>query len=175
MRLLVLGLALALLASPGLADPPALHPELAEFEPFLGKTFRGDLTEPGTGRMSTDIQHWERVLNGQAIRIMHSVNDGEYGGESLLFWDGNASSLVYYYFTTAGFYTHGTMKIEGNEWSAHEFVEGAADGTTEVRSFGTLGEGGALHTRSEYLKDGAWQPGHSAVYHEDPRAEVKFK
>ncbi|MBN2056220.1 hypothetical protein JW905_14945 [bacterium] len=34
-----------------------------------------------------DVSRWERALNGPAIRILHSVNDSYYSGETLLFWD----------------------------------------------------------------------------------------
>ena len=44
-----------------------------------------------------------------------------------------------------------------------------------VKAIGELLPDGTLVTSSEYLKNGKWEPGHSAVYREDPKAEVVFK
>ena len=34
-----------------------------------------------------DISRWERILNGMAIKIIHSINEGEYGRYSIIIWD----------------------------------------------------------------------------------------
>ena len=34
-----------------------------------------------------DVQRCELALNGQAVRVLHSIDDGEYGSESLVVWD----------------------------------------------------------------------------------------
>ena len=172
----LLTLALAAVAgSAGADEVPPLAPQLEKFRPFLGKTWRG--TGPGQqpGSAVTDIAHWERALNGQAIRTLHSINDGEYGGESLIFWDAKQESLVFYYITTAGVYTHGTMKFDGAKFVSHETVTGNENGITEVRSTGELLADGRLHSKSEYLANGQWVPGHEFFYSEDPGAEVKFR
>lgn len=153
-----------LLAAPVLAENSSLAPELAMFKPLLSTTWQGNLAQPGQAA-KVDISQWERALNGQAIRITHSVERGAYGGETMLFWDKAQQSLVYYYFTTAGFYTHGTMiyDAKNQQFVAQEDVENNAQGITKVRSTTKL-EMNQLTVTSEYFKDGKWLPGHHAVY-----------
>ncbi|MBN1407027.1 MAG: hypothetical protein JW956_04530 [Calditrichaceae bacterium] len=148
---------------------------LEPFRPFLGKTFRGELAESTPEKPVVDISKWERALNGQAVRNLHSLNDGEYGGETIIYYDKDKQSLIYYYFTTAGFYTHGTMAFEGDTVISHEFVEGNENGITEVKSTATILEDGSLHNKSMYLKNGEWVEGHEATYIEAPDAELIFK
>ncbi len=172
---LAAGLLAATLGSAHAADPAPLAKELEPFRPYLGKTWKG--TGPGQkeGSTTTDISRWERALNGQAIRTLHSVNDGEYGGESLIFWDREQKSLAFYYFTTAGFYTHGTMTFDGAKCVAREAVTGNQNGITEVRSTTEMRPDGTMQTSSEYLQNGNWVPGHSFLYSEDPTAQVVFR
>ncbi len=177
MRIKVLWLSALIFATGPVAaaEPLSLSPELEPLRPYIGKTWRGLLSQPGQPE-KIDISRWERALNGTAIKVIHSVNHGEYGGESLLFYDKKQQALVYYYFTTAGFYTHGTMTINQNTQvlTAEETVENNANGITKVRSSSKLSEN-TLTTTSEYLQQGKWVVGHSAVYQAAPDAQVVFK
>ncbi|MCB2204712.1 hypothetical protein KQI65_08180 [bacterium] len=152
-----------------------LDKELRVFEPMVGKTWKGKLSEDGAEKEAWDVSRWERALNGKAIRILHSVNDGEYGGETMLYWNREKEELQFYYFTTAGFMTHGTIVANEDGYTAHEKVTGNQNGITEVRSRSVLQEDGSMLGTSEYLKNGEWVPGHSIHYHEDASAEVKFR
>ncbi len=152
-----------------------LNEHLEPFRPFLGKTWRGELKEPGASATKIDISRWERALNGEAIRTLHSVGDGEYGGETIILWDATQKKLIYFYFTTAGFRTSGVFTFEGRKYVAEEAVTGSAQGVTKVRSTGEIREDGTLVNKAEYFKDGKWVPGHEQVYREDPKAEVKFR
>ncbi len=152
-----------------LADP------LKPFKPLLGKTWKGIFVNSTPEKPMYDISRWERALNGQAVRIIHSVNDGEYGGETILFWDSDKKELVYYYFTTAGFHTNGTMTLEAGKFISHEYVTGNQNGITEVKSTGEMLENRKLRAKSKYLKNGAWIDGHEIEYVEDNSAEVIFK
>jgi len=165
----LVGLTTAVLAQDDLAEP------LKPLKPFLGKTWRGEFKGSGEGKPAVDVSHWERALNGQAVRVLHSINNGEYGGESLIFWDNQKKSVVYYYFTTAGFYTNGTLTFENGKYLGHEFVTGSAEGVTEVKSTGEVTADGKLITKSQYFKNGEWVEGHAAVYREDSTAQVVFK
>jgi hypothetical protein len=151
--------------------PPADSP-LAPLAAFVGKTWKGDLAQPGAAKPQIDVSRWEWALGGKAIRSRHSVNDGEYGGESFIVWDAGKKSLVYFYFTNAGFYTQGSLRFEGGKWVAQEAVSGALDGITEVRSTGELLPDGRLRVHAEYLKNGEWVPGRDTLYTEDPSARV---
>jgi len=152
-----------------------LAPELEPLRPFIGKTWRGVLSEPGKPEQ-VDISRWDRALNGTAIKMVHSVNNGVYGGETVLFFDKSKQALSYYYFTTAGFYTHGTMTFNSatGELVAEEFVENNAQGISKVRSTSVL-KADRLQVSSQYLKNGSWVAGHQAIYTESPTAQVIFK
>lgn len=159
------------------AAEPALHPELEIFRPFLNSHWEGDLTEPGKEKKMIDRSIWSRALNGQAIKTVHSINDGEYGGETMIFWDEKQQKIAYYYFTTAGFYTHGTMTYNATTKSieALEYVENNKQGITQVRSSSVLDDTGVLKVSSEYLQNDKWIKGHSAVYKRVPKTGIKFR
>ena len=150
-----------------------LNEHLKPLQPFVGKTWKGKA--PDAENPVYDVSRWERALNGQAIRILHSLNNGEYGGETIIYWDSEKESVIFYYFTTAGFYTHGTFEFEDDKFVSHEKVTGQASGISEVRATGELLPDGRLRTSSEYLKDGEWVEGHEFIYEEAPGAEVVFK
>jgi hypothetical protein len=153
----------------------SLSTHLQVLGPFIGKTWRGEFKSSTPDKPMVDVARWERALNGKAIRILHSVNDGVYGGESIVTWDPRQKSLVYSYFTTAGFTTSGTLKVDGRKCIAHEIVTGSADGTTEVRATTELVSDGRMESHAMYLRKGKWIEGHAILYKEDPAAEVKFR
>ena len=172
-----LQLAAALLLIPLLAcatEPDALDPNLEPLRPWLGKTWKSD-SGPSGDKPKIDVARWERALNGKAIRILHSINDGEYGGETIVTWDKAQNSIVYHYFTTAGFTTTGTMKVEDGKLLTNEKVTGNAGGVTEVRGTAEIAPEGTFRMKTEYFKDGKWQPGRDATYREDSGAKVTFK
>lgn len=155
----------------------SLHEKLEPLRPYLGQYWQGMLSQPGADKAVIDRSHWSRALNGQAIKTVHSINDGEYGGESFIFWDEKQQSLAYYYFTTAGFYTHGTMQFDvgSNEFIATEKVENNQNGITEVKSYSRLMPDGTLVTKSSYLQNGNWVDGHSATYQQVAAQPIRFK
>jgi len=171
MRKLFAAAALAALMT-GAGAAAAASP-LDVFAPLCGKTWQGHFTGPD-GTEMTDVSRWERVLGGKAVRTVHSLNGGVYGGESLLYWDPEAETIAFVYVTTAGFRTEGTMTVEGDTFTSHEEVIGSADGITEVRATSRLRDDGALEVKSEYLQAGKWVPGHAVTYTEAPDAEVRF-
>jgi len=152
-----------------------LDEHLEPLRPFIGKTWKGHFKDSTPEKPQVDIARWERALNGKAVRVLHSINNGVYGGESLVIWDDKKKSLVYYYFTTAGFYTTGTMTIKDGKFTSHEVVTGGAEGVTEVKATSEVRADGTMVSKSEYLKEGKWVPGHEVTYREDSKAEVVFK
>ncbi len=163
------------------AEKGTLIPQLEPLRPFLGRTFRGELKpaaakkDAAPAKPNVDVVRYERALNGQAVRVVHSINDGAYGGEILIYLNMQTGQLTYHYITTAGFQTHGTMTLSGRKFESHETVTGDAGGVTEVRAKAELRDDGTIHLKSEYLRDGAWVPARESIYTEDPKAEVKFK
>ncbi len=144
---------------------------LAAFDRYIGKTFVGTSADGKT----TDIQKWESVLGGKVIRILHAVNGGTYGGETLVYFDNESQSLAYVYVTTANFSTAGHFTIEKNgDWSATEKVKGH-ETIAAVRSNGSIDKEGRLLSNATYInKDGSETAGHSFVYIESPDAELIY-
>ena len=158
-----------------LSAQEALNKHLEPFSPYINKTWRGEFKNSGDDKMTRDVSRWERALNGQAIRILHSVNDGEYGGETIIFYDAKKESIVFYYFTTAGFYTTGTCTFEDGKIISYEEVTGNQDGITKVKATGEILPDGKLRSKSQLFQNGKWVDGHKIIYTEDPKAKVIFK
>lgn len=153
-----------------------MAPELAIFEPYLGTWHAEFERKPNQPKM-VDVSKWERALNGKALRTLHSINDGMYGGESLIFWDTKTKQLTFYYFTTADFYTTGTLEIlSNNSFAAYEDVTGEsqlAQGIIKVRSTSQL-LGDKMKVSTSYLKNGEWTPEESRTYTRSTK-QVIFK
>lgn len=153
---------------------PRLSEHLRPLEPFLG-TWKGEFADSTAQKPLFDVMRMERALNGKAVRILHSINDGVYGGETLVMWDAEKKQHAHWYFTTAGFITRGTMDFQDRQWTSHEYVTGNAGGITEVKATGRLLDDGRLHVKSQYLRNGRWEPGHEVHYRRAPQAKVVFK
>lgn len=147
-----------------------IAPQLARFDAFVGKTWRALVDAENE---VYDVSRWERALNGQAIRVLHSVGDGAYGGETIVMWDREREQLIYTYFTTAGFYTTGSMYFD-DEGRLHsrEQVTGNEDGVTEVRAIMELPSEGEMRVRTRMLRNGEWEDRGEVVYRVAPDAEV---
>lgn len=157
------------------AENTRLNEHLKLFEPYVGKTYRGEFANSTSEKPTVDVARWERAMNGQAVRVLHSVNNGDYGGESIIMWDSKAEKITFWYFTTAGFHTTGTFEIDGNKWISIEKVSGNANGITEVKAISEPTAEGGFVTKSEYFKDGKWEPGSERTYRVAPEAQVVFK
>jgi hypothetical protein len=150
-----------------------LIPQLEPFRPYLNTTWKGEFV--GTVKPTYDIQQWERILNGTHIRIMHSLNEGEYGGETIIFWDKINETLAYYYFTTSGFFTQGTLKVEVGKFISREKVQGEANGISEVKNITEILDDGRMHSKAYFYQNGKWLNGHEIIYHKDNNAKLIFK
>lgn len=152
-----------------------LNEHLEPFRQLLGKTFRSEFANSTAENPVVDLSRFERAMNGQAIRNLHSINDGEYGGETIIMWDPKQQKVAFWYFTTAGFFTQGTFDFDGNSWMSVEEVTGNANGITQVRATSKLKDDGTLEIKSEYEQKGEWVPGRSSIYKPVENAEIKFK
>jgi hypothetical protein len=168
-------LTLGAVAATSIAGAAEVNAHFAPLAPLLGKTWRGVMSPPGAAKPVVDVSRFELALNGQAVRNRHSIDDGAYGGETFIVWEEARQSLVYYYFTTAGFYTTGTMSVEDGAIVSHEIVKGSAGGVSEVKATSRVLPDGRLLVRSRYLKNGQWEDGRETYYVEDPTAVVRFK
>ena len=157
------------------AEAPPLDPHLEPLRPWLGKTWKGEFKNSTPDKPTVDIARWERALNGKAVRVLHSINDGVYGGESIVTWDEKKQAVTYHYFTTAGFMTIGTMTFKAGKVLTHEVVTGSAGGITEVRGAYEMLPDGTFRVKTEHLKNGEWAAAREVTYREDPTASVVFK
>ena len=175
-KILYIALVLCLVAPASVVAQGDLADPLEPFRPYLDKTWKGRFENQTPEKPVYDVARWERALNGQAIRVLHSVDNGVYGGESLIFWDAEKKGLVFYYFTTAGYFTTGTVTFEDNNFVTHETVKGTgANGITEVKSMSELTPEGRMISKAQYLRNGQWEAGHEVTYVEDASAQVVFK
>ena len=171
-RFLVLAAFLALVQPAALsAAEPQLDEHLAPLAPYVNKTWRGEFKSSTKEKPLFDVTRWEVALKGKAIRCRHSVNDGVYGGETIIMWDAEKKAIVSFYFTTAGFYTNGTFEFQDGKLHSHEKVGGQIPGVTEVKAVTEL-LGGKMHVKSQFLKDGQWVDAHEITYVEAPEAKV---
>lgn len=60
------------------ADQPTLDPHLEPLRPLLDTTWKATFPNSTPEKPIVDVARWERALNGKAIRILHSINDGTY-------------------------------------------------------------------------------------------------
>lgn len=164
--------AMLLVAGPALSE---LDEHLEGLKPLIGKTFEGRPTDETKGQTIVDVQTWEVILGGKAVRSTHSVNEGEYGGETTAYWDPAAEAVAFYYITTAGFMTHGTITFDDGGFTTIEKAEGMTGGVTEVRGNIRIRKDGGLLINSKFLQDGEWKSGGDHVYVENPEAKVVFQ
>lgn len=132
---------------------------------FAGHMYRGVPTEASSESVA-DVQLWLWSEDGEHLIIKHRLEDGSYGGDTVISKDESNGQLSYVYKTNAGFNTTGKFSVSPDgTWEAIEEVTGQSD-VTMVRSRGHKREDGALVSTSDYLKSGKWVPGHSFVYTE---------
>ena len=162
-------------AHAGDSETGSLNSHLEPLRPLLGKTWKGAFKNSTPDKPIVDVMRWERTLNGQAVRVLHSVNDGVYGGETIFRWDETKNAVMYHYFTTASFMTTGTLSFADGKTVTHEVVSGTTNGITEVKSTSEILPDGHYHITTEHLKNGSWEPGREVTYSPDETATVIFK
>lgn len=143
--------------------------KLAPLAPFVGKTWKTSSVNPDGTNGFTDVTRWEWIMKGQAIRILHSVNGGSYGGESLIHYDPSTEHIIYRYVTTAGFYTNGVITITDEGFTVEEDVVGLPD-VIGVRA-GYMIRDGKMETWSQFINRDGEGPINRATYEESPDAD----
>jgi len=132
---------------------------------FPGRTFRGE-PDAGSTEAFADVQQWSWTEDGTGLLIKHAIEDGSYGGETIVRKNPETGSLDYIYYTNAGFSTQGSFSLgDDGSWEAVEEVTGQGD-VTKVRSIGRIQPNGDMLSSSDYFSNGEWTPGHSFTYRE---------
>ena len=157
------------LSTSSFAEAAKFNDKLKAFEPYLG-TWESKFNM--NGKEVTDVSRFERALNGTTLRVLHSIDNGVYGGESLMFWDGVKKQMVFYYFTTAGFHTQGHLEWQkDNSFVAFEDVSGNQSGITKVKSTSAL-QGDTMTVSTSYLKNDVWTKPESRTYRRSKKTVV---
>ncbi len=139
----------------------------APFEHLIGKSWRGTGVPDAS---VVDVQKWEWAVGGHAVRVVHSVGDGAYAGETVIFRDKDSGAYVFHYFTSGGFHTTGTMRPIGpGAFEVEETVHGL-DGFAPLRSTIVMGEDGVNRSRGFQQQNGEWVEKGGFDYREAPGA-----
>ncbi|MFN7769179.1 MAG: hypothetical protein ACK5UC_18425 [Planctomycetaceae bacterium] len=165
MRVWFCCLVLGLWASLASGAEPVLDEHLRPFAPLVGKTWRGEFKNSTPEKPLFDTMRWEMALKGKAIRTRHALNDGVYGGETLILWDPAKKQIVSFYFTTAGFRTEAAFEIKEGKFHSTEMVHGLPGGVTEVSAVSELKDG-KFHVKSRRKVNDVWVDGHEVTYRE---------
>lgn len=164
---------LAVLSAAALAQESRPDDPLAMFDLLVGKTWKGEGAAGEVGG-KTDVITWERIMGGKAVQSTHSIEDGEYGGVTVFFYDPSEDVVLFHYFTTANFHSTGTVTQSDNgDIVAVEQIHGL-ESLPEVRGRIVFIENG-WETRASYLKDGEWVEGDGFRYVEAPAEKVVFR
>lgn len=140
--------------------------QLEAFVPYVGRTWKGLVN---ADHQVYDVARWELALKGRAIRIIHSVANGAYGGESVIVWDHSTGKLLYTYFTTASFYTQGMGFVaDDKRIFFEEEVIGEAGGVSRNEVWMEITSDGMLRKTVRTLRSGAWSPWTDVFYVEAP-------
>jgi hypothetical protein len=155
------------------AETNSLAKLLEPLRHFLGKTWQDT-----SNLNSRKADHRRFSLGARpewACQSAFSTPSTRHGGETIIMRNRKNERLEFDYFTTAGFMTHGTIRMEDGKMLTHETVVGSEEGVTEVEAVAELLPNGKFHSKSRYLKKGEWVDGHEVTYEEAPEAVVVFK
>ncbi len=152
-----------------------LSKHLSGFEIFVGKKFQGEFYNSTKENPLMDIIYFERILNGEAIRISHSVNNGEYGGEYIITWNSDKGKIESYHFSTGGEIRVSNIDIINNEISIKEDFSQNENGIQKVKKIFRLGAEGYLENNIKYMINNMWVKSHEMIYSRNDSAKIIFR
>ena len=154
----------ALIVSAQTKSEPPLSDHLIEMKPFIGNTYKGNFINSTKENPMIDIISFERALNGNAVKVTHSVNNGEYGGETMVMWNSEKEGLQSWYFTSAGSLTIQNVQIKKDAFICIEDVAGNKNGITKVKTIIEVLHGNQIQKRTKYLMNNLWKDGSEIIY-----------
>ncbi|WP_428407042.1 hypothetical protein [Hyphococcus sp.] len=165
-------------AVPAHADKPAAacpakaapYEPMAPFAKLAGRAWRGEGIGPN-GQPVVDIAKYEMILGGRAFQSTHKLENGSYGGRTIIFFDEGAKRYIFHYFTTAGFHTTGEIVPTETGFTAVEQVQNHPE-FAEVRSEAFYGDKTIRVVSSHVTHDGDASSGEELVYKEIPSKGV---
>ena len=152
-----------------------LSDHLSGLAPFIGKTFIGEFINSTPKNPIYDVIYWERILNGDAVQVTHSVNDGEFGGERIIIWDPEETKVVSWYFATGGLITKSIIDIRLKELISIEDVSKNNTSITKIKTIYKIMSNGDLNCKIKYFMNNVWVDAHELVYREVLNKKVIFK
>ena len=152
-----------------------LSKHLLGFENFIDKKFKGEFYNSTKENPLIDVIYFERILNGNAISISHSVNNGVYGGKSIIVWNSKNLKLESYYFSTGGEMIQSHVSTEKNEIVMVEDFSKNDNGIQKVKKIYRLGKDGILEYQIKYFMNNIWVNSHDMEYNESKSAEIIFQ
>ena len=141
-----------------------LSEHLNGLKPFIGNTYKGNFINSTKENPMIDIISFERALNGNAVKVTHSVNNGEYGGETMVMWNSEKEGLQSWYFTSAGSLTIQNVQIKKDTFICIEDVSGNKNGITKVKTIIEVLHGNQIQKRTKYLMNNLWKDGSEIIY-----------
>tara|TARA_Y100000813_G_C24104316_1_gene324580 strand:+ start:516 stop:974 length:459 start_codon:yes stop_codon:yes gene_type:complete len=141
-----------------------LSEHLNGLKPFIGNTYKGNFINSTKENPMIDIISFERALNGNAVKVTHSVNNGEYGGETMVMWNSEKEGLQSWYFTSAGSLTIQNVQIKKDTFISIENVERNKNGITKVKTIIEVLHRNQIKKRTKYLMNNLWKDGSETIY-----------
>ena len=141
-----------------------LSEHLTGLKPFIGNTYKGNFINSTKENPMIDVLSFERALNGNAVKVTHSVNNGEYGGETMVMWNSEKEGLQSWYFTSAGSLTIKNVQIKKDTFISIEDVAGNQNGITKVKTIIEVLHGNQIQKRTKYLMNNLWKDGSEIIY-----------
>ena len=143
-----------------------LSDHLTGLKPFIGNTYKGKFINSTEENPMIDVLSFERALNGNAVKVIHSVNNGEFGGETMVMWNAEKEGLQSWYFTSAGSLTIQNVQIKKDTFISIEDVSGNQNGITKVKTIIEVLHGSQIKKRTKYLMNNLWKDGSEIIYKE---------
>ena len=141
-----------------------LSDHLTGLKPFIGNTYKGNFINSTIENPMIDVLSFERALNGNAVKVIHSVNNGEFGGETIVMWNPEKEGLQSWYFTSAGSLTMQNVQIKKDTFISIEDVSGNQNGITKVKTIIEVLHGNQIQKRTKYLINNLWKDGNEIIY-----------
>ena len=152
-----------------------LSKHLLGFDNFIDKKFKGEFYNSTKEKPLIDVIYFERILNGEAIRISHSVNRGEYGGQYIITWNSDIERIESYYFSTGGEIKVSNVRIIKKEIIIEEDFSKNENGIQKVKKIFRLNNDGLLENHIHYLMNNLWVKSHEMNYDQNDSAKIIFR
>jgi len=152
-----------------------LSKHLSGLQNFIDKKFKGEFYNSTKEKPLFDVIHFERILNGSAICISHSVNDGEYGGKYIIIWNSDIGKVESYYFSTGGEIRVSKARIHNEEIIIEDDYLKNKNGIKKVKKTYKLNDIGYLENHIEYLMNNLWVKTYEINYVENDSVKIIFQ